>query len=549
MIEIGQLSGQRYDLDVDPVIWNLPPKTVERDNHTVHLQVQTPKPKPKPRKMARTLNPQASEFVFYDTPPQTLTSSGNSQLTMSSTPNGNMVAVAPLLNAGANVRGESMTLEVAGTQTSEVGFAADNMGQLALAIAHIETSKADSGTIEMSHATVDIAPIEPFEVAEAMANSEVAVHISKQRSQQLNLLTCGPYQRPTSDMALSAEYFPFVEGARQAQPAFDVGVIQLSNVSRSTPRAPSFLLVGVLADPPSQFPIATSRNEILAILGVNAKVLNDRDEPVHTIIERINAMTTCAFIEFTTLRAAELVIEKFQRNQRDGRPPKLGEVPVDYRLSSQAELMAALFPSAKGVYWDGPVPIAIPDAQMSQDQPWLFFRGIVNVEEMQVLAKHAELAHVSPTPSLPARHMLIKPFSQSANLMYCPQRPYECMMSILLKMPWYATDLITVIQRHAMYTAVMRMIKALQKKIYEKAYSCPVQLNRPLLDRLVRAAINCHGFSVIQKDSIAYHGNVPADRMSDFNMPRFSKLWIHTRSMVPKPGVPTDLLEVSCPPP
>lgn len=126
----------------------------------------------------------------------------------------------------------------------------------------------------------------------------------------------------------------------------------------------------------------------------------------------------------------------------------------------------------------------------------------------------------------------------------CPQRPFELMMSILAKMPWYADDLITVVQRQAMFSAVKRMISALHKKIGHRD-TCPVQLNKQLLDRLARGAMRCHGFSVVQKDDIAFLANLSAHTQHIFRQPSFARYWIHTWTLAPKPDVPEDLLEVS----
>lgn len=125
------------------------------------------------------------------------------------------------------------------------------------------------------------------------------------------------------------------------------------------------------------------------------------------------------------------------------------------------------------------------------------------------------------------------------------------MMSILLKMPWYATHLITINQRHMMFSAVMRMVDALQRKIRNiDMQSGPpqmMQLNEQLFSRLVKAAMRCHGFTPVQKESIAFAGNVPSEELSDYNVPPFAAKWKHTYALVPKPGVPADMVMVRFP--
>lgn len=125
-------------------------------------------------------------------------------------------------------------------------------------------------------------------------------------------------------------------------------------------------------------------------MGRNSRVLNDREEPVHIVIERVNAATREAYVEFLDEKSAIDVIAKFDRAQRDGRTPRLGEHPLRYELSSQAALMKALFPQAKGVRWVGAVPHVLPDDHTKYD--WERFKGFISIEEMFCLAKHGEVS-------------------------------------------------------------------------------------------------------------------------------------------------------------
>lgn len=117
------------------------------------------------------------------------------------------------------------------------------------------------------------------------------------------------------------------------------------------------------------------------------------------------------------------------------------------------------------------------------------------------------------------------------------------MISTLRKMPWYMIDQITVFQRYSVYDATVRLIQSLQKQINYK--NNIYLLNKQLLERLWTSAMLCHGFSVTQKYNIAYCVNLSDERMRDFNMPRFPEDWVHTHTLVPKPGTPLDVLEVS----
>lgn len=129
-------------------------------------------------------------------------------------------------------------------------------------------------------------------------------------------------------------------------------------------------------------------------MGRNSKVLNDVQEPVHIIIERVNAATREAYVEFMDEKSAEDVIERFDLDKKDGHGPRLGEYPVRYELSSQAALMKTLFPRAKGVQWIGATPHIIPSHQIRYS--WDLFKGFITPEEMSMLAKHGEVSGDSP---------------------------------------------------------------------------------------------------------------------------------------------------------
>lgn len=141
----------------------------------------------------------------------------------------------------------------------------------------------------------------------------------------------------------------------------------------------------------------TSRNEILALVGVSSKVLNDKDEPVHILFDRVNGLTSEAFVEFVTIHEAEKAMTKLS----SARAPRLCGAPVDCRLADEETLMTALFPTAKGcVDWkDGtPTPLKTVDGSNSNCPA---FEGLIGLEEMETIAKHAENVIVSPTSHLP----------------------------------------------------------------------------------------------------------------------------------------------------
>ena len=143
-----------------------------------------------------------------------------------------------------------------------------------------------------------------------------------------------------------------------------------------------------------QIPYATKRSEIIAFLGKNARILNDVEEPIHIIMERLTSKTMDAFVEFHTMDDAMNACHRHKAGLDRGRPSRLGDRTVDVELSSQKDLMASLFPYARGLKWDGPVPVI---DRRSETEPWANFQGFVTNEEMIMLVKHAEVPqHVRP---------------------------------------------------------------------------------------------------------------------------------------------------------
>ncbi|KFA55724.1 hypothetical protein S40293_08342 [Stachybotrys chartarum IBT 40293] len=317
-----------------------------------------------------------------------------------------------------------------------------------------------------------------------------------QRSDKLNVLTGTPSGLPTLAIAMDPQHFPFVEGARQMA-VKNYGVVKLKNI-----------------------PFSTKRSEVIAFLGRNSKILNDSEEPVHIIMERVTSKTMDAYVEFTTLEDAMRAVERHQNNQRDGRLSRLGDRPVEVELSSQASLMKDLFPLATGLIWDGASPEFKPH---NWDEPWENFKGFVSEEEMTMLVKHVEVPHRSP-------------FSKE-----CPQRPYECLISTLKKFPWYVTERITISQRRAVYRATCELLRLLANSVRKGDDS--INLSEQLYRRVAESAMSCPGFTSLMKDDVAYMTNMSDMEQRAFGQPRFANSWRHQYAIAPKPGIPLDVLE------
>jgi hypothetical protein len=125
----------------------------------------------------------------------------------------------------------------------------------------------------------------------------------------------------------------------------------------------------------------------VALLGRNSRILNDRQEPIHIIMDRVTSKTQDAYVELQSLEAAIELVEKLKKSTDFGRVGRLGNRIVEIELSSQTQLMKALFPSTRyGVNWVGARPHIITDAE----HPFENFKSFFTVEEMTMLCKHVE---------------------------------------------------------------------------------------------------------------------------------------------------------------
>ncbi|KAI8683309.1 hypothetical protein NCS56_00455200 [Fusarium sp. Ph1] len=342
--------------------------------------------------------------------------------------------------------------------------------------------------------TVQLAMLDNAQLDRAMEMALIKANAPK--SDKLHQLT-GTYTGfPSLQMALNVNFFPFIDGPSSAKPV-TYGVIRLKNI-----------------------PFSTKRAEVVAFIGRNSKMLNDADEPVHIIMDRATSKTMDAFVEFQTMEDAIRCAERHHQFAQTGRVSRLGDRPIEVELSSQAALMRELYPLARGVFWDGATPNILPPCAR---EPWGNFKGFISCEEMVMLVKHVEVPHRSP-------------FSKE-----CPQRPYECLISTLGKFPWFATDFITVAQRGAMYKASFKLIRLLSGAVSRN--DDPVNLNHQLFRRVVASVMKCKGFTILQKDNIAFLVQMGQAEQRMYHQPENASSWVHQYSVTVKPGVPQDVLD------
>ncbi|KAK9777296.1 hypothetical protein SCAR479_06025 [Seiridium cardinale] len=326
------------------------------------------------------------------------------------------------------------------------------------------------------------------------------------RSQQLIALM-GRSGMPTVQAMTDPSNVPFTENCTLFIPTKSTGVLKILNC-----------------------PFEVSRNELIALFGRNGRLLNDHEEPVHIILEKVTAKTQDSYIEFETQDNAMKAFQRIQENISKGRVPRIGSRQVTVEFSSQAALMKDIFPLAHGVTWQGSHPVIVTDSPY----PINNFKCFTSEEENNQLSRHFECYGRTP-------------FSRD-----CPERFVESMISTLKKMPWYMSDHITIHQQHYIYDACQRLMEQLMEELNPIIQARKAnQRRRPgferltdqLLRRFTNAIMLCPGFTVVQKDNIASMVAMEDRESRNFNMPRFAKSYSHLYALGPKPGVPLDVLE------
>ncbi|KAI0109406.1 hypothetical protein F4776DRAFT_667719 [Hypoxylon sp. NC0597] len=99
----------------------------------------------------------------------------------------------------------------------------------------------------------------------------------------------------------------------------------------------------------SNIPYDVTRAEVIAFLGRNARIPNDKFEPVHIVMDRTTSKTNDCYVEFNTLHDAINAVNKHRAAVDSGRHPRIGKRSVELTLSSHGRLMKDLFSFAKGV--------------------------------------------------------------------------------------------------------------------------------------------------------------------------------------------------------
>lgn len=117
------------------------------------------------------------------------------------------------------------------------------------------------------------------------------------------------------------------------------------------------------------------------------------------------------------------------------------------------------------------------------------------------------------------------------------------MISYVGRFPWHKTDMTTVKQRFLLVDTCVTMMKMLRRAVVKGEH--PNLLTEQLWRRFYTMCMKCEGFTVVQKHGIARLAEISVSEQRSLGLPRFAGDWGHLWSMLPKPGAPLDLVEVS----
>lgn len=165
----------------------------------------------------------------------------------------------------------------------------------------------------------------------------------------------------------------------------------------------------------------------------------------------------------------------------------IGKRHVQMQVVNAAVLMQEVFPRAKHVEWYGYEP------NIKESKPYHQRETFVTLEELNSLVMH-----------------VMKPRRfHHANT--APQRPWETLISIMLKYPWHMTGHILTKDRDLLWETCMKVIKPLQDAIAADTEHEDMCLTQGLLIRFCAAVRKCKGFTVAQRYEIHNIAGVKAE--------------------------------------
>lgn len=127
------------------------------------------------------------------------------------------------------------------------------------------------------------------------------------------------------------------------------------------------------------------------MLGRGAHLIHESQCPVHIIMERSTGKTMCCFVEFEDHKSAQATVDHVNASCDSHVGPRMGNRHVDVSISSQKELMEALFPMARCLVWAND---RFASRGTRPDEWWSAgFKGFLTDEELFCVLRHAKEPH------------------------------------------------------------------------------------------------------------------------------------------------------------
>ncbi|KAG2184173.1 hypothetical protein INT44_009188 [Umbelopsis vinacea] len=191
---------------------------------------------------------------------------------------------------------------------------------------------------------------------------------------------------------------------------------------------------------------------------------------VHIIIDRSTGKTVSnAYVEVLEPTEAQRAVTTCHRKPLKGRL-------VHVSHSNQDELLKSLFPCWTGNFVKGmAIPTETQSVSPKQDQTFITRQEI---NSLLTICRNYKIH-----------------FSRK-----CPERPFENIMSIVCKYPWYQPELVTALQRDHIYEclklAIGKYIWYYQVNLDRIDY---ITIDPALVDRMVRTGVMCPTFTERQQ--------------------------------------------------
>lgn len=212
--------------------------------------------------------------------------------------------------------------------------------------------------------------------------------------------------------------------------------------------------------------------------------------PIHILMERASGKCLDAWLELPDQITADQVMKRYNSLVDSGKVPRINNRVINLYPSTQGEVMAAIFPRAKDIFWDPVtgIPIKVRRIEDAEEKYSASFRGFLTKEELFMTTQHAIVPDRAAFPQK------------------CLQRVFDSIMATIQKYPW-ASHYYTIAERNNLFDAYEKMLRNLLVKVYDQDYidknGREVGLSEALVNKMTTLGFSCQGFSERQKAIIA----------------------------------------------